>query len=346
MPPDATGRPAMSPELILLMTLRIMRSGTSLQQMVDQTGYAVSTMSLKFKTAVALICQYLGPIFLPNTPDPIQQEEILATMRERGWPGCCGSLDCTHVTWRCPKALQPLYKGKENDTTVVSMAIASPTLFCTHLFVGACGTNNDLATLKMDPLMHQILNGTYCQDVPFTICGQEFSRNYYLVDGIFPNWSIFATTLSHPSSLAAKRYCKRQESCRKDVERLFGVVKQRFKIMRTGNRIEFRDKDVLCTIVSACFIIHNAIVLENEGQYTAWMESRGHSGSPPVISDPAMNPNDDSSDDHPAVDTAPSSSLLKADIIKAMVGATRSVINEADHFRLREALIAYHSLLT
>ncbi len=88
--------------------------------------------------------------------------------------------------------------------------------------------------------------------------GDAFSRKYYLADGIYPPWSIFATPFS---STGEQRYTKRHESCRKDVERLFGVVKQRFKIMRTGNRINYSDKSTLCDIVRSCFIIHNVIVL-------------------------------------------------------------------------------------
>lgn len=347
MPSDAVGRPAVSPEVCLLLTLRLLRSGCSLQQMVDQAGLAISTMALKFKATVDQICLHLGPIFLPDPPDEFQLQEILMTMRDRGWPGCSGSLDCTHVTWRCPKAYQPLFKGKENNTTVVAMAIAAPSLFCTHLFVGSCGTNNDISTLKMDPLVHQILEGTYGKRT-FSICGQEFSRTYYLVDGIFPNWAVFATTLPHPVSVGEKRYSKRQESCRKDVERLFGVVKQRFKVIRTGNRVEFRDKEVLCDIVRACFIIHNAIVLENCGQYNAWVKR-----SPQAVIDHSTT-----IDVHPATvecdlvdqvvgDIAQSASdqMSKSAVIAAMVAATKAVANESEHYRLRAALIQHHTLL-
>jgi hypothetical protein len=164
----------------------------------------------------------------------------------------------------CQVEDQPLYKGKESETTIVVQCIASPSLYCTNCFVGSAGSNNDLTTLRLSNFVHRILNGSSGL-YNFTISGETFTRKYYLADGIYPPWSIFATPMSCPVSSGERRFVKRQESCRKDVERLFGVVKQRFKIIRSGNRIEFRDKLFLCDIVRVCFILHNILVLHAEG---------------------------------------------------------------------------------
>jgi len=50
----------------------------------------------------------------------------------------------------------------------------------------------------------------------------------------------------------------KQEACRKDVERAFGVLQSRFAIIKGPAR--FWNKHVLHDIMSACIIMHNMII--------------------------------------------------------------------------------------
>jgi hypothetical protein len=344
----------MPPDIAILTALRLLRTGGSCQQFDDQAGFSKTTINSRFKKVVRSIVTILGPIFLPDEPDAAMESQILQTMADRGFIGCAGSLDCTHVKWRCPKSHQPLYKGKESETTIVIQCIASPSLYCTNCFVGSAGSNNDLTTLRLSNFVHRILNGTSGM-FTFNISGETFTRKYYLADGIYPPWSIFATPTSNPISTGEKRYVRRQESCRKDVERLFGVVKQRFKIMRSGNRIEYRDKTFLCDIVRACFILHNIMVLYADGGIGNVLDKKNRfEGSTPqtVAPIPTADFNggapqyDDTSDpdEHNAAVPVDSENIrLKASIMSRMVESTMQVINPDDHFRLRQALITFHA---
>ena len=85
---------------------------------------------------------------------------------------------------------------------------------------------------------------------------------YYLVDGIYPNWSTFVKTIPCPQGLKRKHYVAAQESIRKDVERAFGVLQARFAIVRGPAR--FWDEETLSYIMKACIIMHNMII-EDEG---------------------------------------------------------------------------------
>ncbi|XP_050211747.1 uncharacterized protein LOC126661908 [Mercurialis annua] len=55
---------------------------------------------------------------------------------------------------------------------------------------------------------------------------------YYLVDGIYPSWSIFIKTIPSPQTNKHKQFATTQESARKDVERAFGVLQGRLSIIR------------------------------------------------------------------------------------------------------------------
>ena len=58
-----------------------------------------------------------------------------------GFPGCVGSIDCTHIAWdMCPTTLNPLCKGKEGYPTLVFEVVVDHTRkirACTRSFYGA-----------------------------------------------------------------------------------------------------------------------------------------------------------------------------------------------------------------
>ena len=62
---------------------------------------------------------------------------------------------------------------------------------------------------------------------PFVVNGHTYKRGYYLTDGIYPTWSTFVKAFKFPTDPLEKKFKKVQESARKDVERVFGVLKGR-----------------------------------------------------------------------------------------------------------------------
>ena len=63
----------------------------------------------------------------------------------------------------------------------------------------------------------------------------------------------------------------KQEACRKDVERAFGVLQSRFAIIAGPTR--FWNKKVLHDIMTSCIIMHNMII-EDERDINASIEER------------------------------------------------------------------------
>lgn len=81
---------------------------------------------------------------------------------------------------------------------------------------------------------------------------------YYLTDGIYPQWAVFVKSIKEPQSAKDKLFAAMQEGARKDVERAFGVLKQRFKIVAEPSRLW--DQADIAKIMQACVILHNMIV--------------------------------------------------------------------------------------
>lgn len=100
-----------------------------------------------------------------------------------------------------------------------------------------------------------------------------FNKLWFLVDDIYPKLSRFVKTLPVAVGRMWKRYASWQEAARKDVERAFGVLQSKFRIVR--NPIEKWHIETIQETVTACIILHNMMVekrveegdMENVGFY-------------------------------------------------------------------------------
>lgn len=93
---------------------------------------------------------------------------------------------------------------------------------------------------------------------------------YMLGNGIYPDWSIILTPLSAPSNNREKHYTEKQDSIRKDIERVFRVLQGSFKILRY--EMHEWSYSMLILISQVCVILHNIIVdmdLRGELNYEA-----------------------------------------------------------------------------
>ena len=211
---------------------------------------------------VGVIAVY-GPQYLRKpTFDDIQQL-YEAHERRHGLPGMLGSLDCTHWEWEnCPVAWRGQYqRGDHPKPRVMLEAIASFDLWIWHAFFGVAGFNNDLNVLYQSPIFNDIIDGV-APGMTFFANDTEYRYGYYLGDGIYPEWATLVKAFSYPTDDKRKWFKKRQESARKDIERAFGVIKKRWKVIRNPSRFDSKEKmgDVMYT----CIILHNMII-EDKG---------------------------------------------------------------------------------
>jgi hypothetical protein len=77
-----------------------------------------------------------------------------------------------------------------------------------------------------------------------------------LADGIYPTNQLFVKTIAEAQGESTK-FAKTQEACRKDVERCFGVLKQRFAFVDQPIRLHNFETIV---ILQALVILNNMIV--------------------------------------------------------------------------------------
>lgn len=85
---------------------------------------------------------------------------------------------------------------------------------------------------------------------------------FLLVDGIYPDYSVLVKGFKAPIGTSQNRFNKWQEKARKDIERLFGVLKKKFAILRKACLKQ--DRDVVKAIMKVIIALQNFSVACNK----------------------------------------------------------------------------------
>ena len=141
------------------------------------------------------------------------------------FPGMLGSIDCYHWPWKnCPVAWRGMFKrGDQDYPSIILEAACSQDLWVWHAFFGIPGSNNDINVINQSHIFDDVIKGTGAE-TSFTVSGVEYRRGYYLVDGIYPSWTTIVKSIHHPFDEKRKKFAKYQESTRKDIKRVLGVL--------------------------------------------------------------------------------------------------------------------------
>ena len=150
-------------------------SGISAEQQDDKFRMAKTTT----REAMIRFCAAIEGIYADSALRKPSIEDINRLLNEsykQGWPGCIGSIDCMHWTWKnCPSAWAGMFTGKECKPTVVLEAVADSSCRFWHFFFGLPGSLNDLNVLDRSALLHDAINGRspiveyqVCKFYPFT----------------------------------------------------------------------------------------------------------------------------------------------------------------------------------
>ncbi|XP_074288507.1 uncharacterized protein LOC141613662 [Silene latifolia] len=129
---------------------------------------------------------------------------------------------------------------------------------------GFPGSLNDINVLERSPLFNDVLEES-APPVNFSVNGTDYNMGYYLVDGIYPGWATFVKTINAPQIQKHRLFAARQESCRKDVERAFGVLQARFAFIKRPCLLW--DRANMGKVLMACIIMHTMIVEDEKETY-------------------------------------------------------------------------------
>ncbi|XP_071700103.1 uncharacterized protein [Rutidosis leptorrhynchoides] len=129
--------------------------------------------------------------------------------------------------------------------------------------------NNDINVLNQSPIFDKLKNGTFPY-TPFEVNGHEYSKGYYLTDGIYPDWATLVKGYSCLTEEPTIKFTRFQVSARKDIERAFGVLQGRFHIIRIASRSMSVNR--MRIVMECCLILHNMILEDNGFALSKWEE--------------------------------------------------------------------------
>ncbi|XP_039117478.1 protein ALP1-like [Dioscorea cayenensis subsp. rotundata] len=167
---------------------------------------------------------------------------------------CVGLLDGTHVDASVPSNEIPRFRGRKGPTQNV-LAVVNPDLQFTYVLAGWEGSANDFTVLK-DVLARPHPEGL-----------KVLEGKYYLVDAGYTTMNGFIAPYrgvryhlkehsGRPPTNPKELFNLRHSMLRSRVERAFGTLKNRFKILTSHPFFPFRTQ---VKLVLGCCIIHNYI---------------------------------------------------------------------------------------
>jgi len=263
---NTTGRPQSHALQKLVGAFRVPAYGEPYDRADEYVRLRKSTISIAVDKLVNFIVNHYAPMYL-RAPNESELRGILERNAARGMPACIGSIDCSHLQWRaCPTALQGQYQNRKRTRSVFMDTVCDEDTYVCPLNVGAAGSNNDLNELKFSPLYHAIVAGMWPpRTMSFTFNERTRTMPYYLADGIYPAYPIFATPYPRPDSRKKRTYNRLQQALRKDVERLYAILEIRFNVLMRPAR--FTTVEKLRKAAQAITIRHNIMVRRDRHGY-------------------------------------------------------------------------------
>ena len=256
--PDALGIRGISALQKVTAALRMLAYGIAADAVDEYLRLSETTALKSLKKFVESLCRCFGKEYLRG-PNEEELRDLLKDSERRGMPGMIASIDCMKWRWKnCPTAWHGQYEGKEGVPVVVLEAIADRNLRIWHHFFGYPGSGNDINVLESSTLNNKLSSGEFPYPTEYKISGVTRTIPYFLSDGIYPRWPIFARPIHQPMNEKEKNYSKVQEEIRKDVERAFGVLQCKWQIIERPSRLW--SSHMMHKVMAATIILHNMAV--------------------------------------------------------------------------------------
>jgi len=243
----------------VVAVFRVIAYGEAADRAEEYVRLSRTVIATSTKLLMEFIVTRSGRTYL-RRPNQDELNKIMERNRERGMPGCIGSLDCCHWEWhQCPTGTAGAYQSRKGKRGIFVEAVYDEDLWVWHLFVGAPGSLNDINVMHQSPLYVDVTGGHWPpRNKTYTINGRTRTLPYYLVDGIYPRFAFLISPHPKPSTEEQKTFNRLQEAIGKDVERLPGVLMKRFHSVLYPGR--YRSVSQLVTTYKAICILHNMCV--------------------------------------------------------------------------------------
>lgn len=265
---DAVGRKSVPLELLIMGSLSYLGGTVSFDTLPDVTHISSQTHRAFFDEFCEVGANSMCPFWVKP---PRTEETIRAAMKAytaAGVPGAFTSTDGVRVRmWSCSHSLRNQNIGKEGypvRTFQVSVGSNGEIFSCTRSWDG---NEPDITITAQDPFLLSIRDDAIYRDLDWEYFDEKGLRclakgAWSLVDNGYPDWVVLQCPVKAPFDDEERQWSEMMESLRKDVERVFGVLKQRFRVLKLGfglQRFEAMER-----AFHTCCALHNYLLLRDE----------------------------------------------------------------------------------
>ena len=281
---DAVGNPSSPIELLLLGAFRYLGRGLTFDDLEEYTAINEETHRQFFHTFIAYGATTLYDEFVKYPKNAQEFREHQDEFNDGGLHGAGFSTDATNVMmWNCSHNLKQAHTGwKQSHPARTYNLTCNHRRQILHTTRGHPSRWNDKTLAWLDEFLIDLRDGRILQDVYFKLfswrnrsrCGigestktTRYRGAWGLCDNGYHRWSCTQAPGKNDVLLTEKHLSQWIESFRKDVECVFGILKGRFRILKTGIRLA---GDVAADNVwLTCCALHN-LLLEVDGLHTRW----------------------------------------------------------------------------
>jgi DDE superfamily endonuclease len=273
---DCFGNRSSPIELLLLGALRYLGRGLTFDDLEEFTAIDEETHRQFFHKFIEYGSTVLYPQFVKM---PTTVAEYKASQKQYdigGLTGCGFSTDATNVVmWRCAHNLKQANTGfKQSHPARTYNLMTNHNRRILHTTRGHPSRWNDKTLAHFDEFMCGVHEGRILQDVSFTLLSwtgdvgnspvewTKYAGAWGLVDNGYHKWSCTQAPAKQYRMKTEERLSEWIESFRKDAECVFGILKGRFRILKTGIRLD--GPIAADRIWLTCCALHN-LLLEADG---------------------------------------------------------------------------------
>ena len=280
---DAAGQKSSPLGLLLLGSLRCLGRGLTFDDLEEYTAIDEETHRQFFHQFTLCGERVMFPQCVRMPTTAAECSTHMSEFTTGGLWGAGFSADATNaIMWRCEHNLKQANTGWKSTHPARSHNVCvnhrRQILSSTR---GHPSRWNDKTLAWADPLMKGIHTGRILQDVEFTLLewkgdpgnsgiNKKKCRGAWgIVDNGYHRWSCTQAPAKVSCLLTEQRLSDWLESFRKDTECTFGILKGRWRILKTGIRLQ--GSIAADRIWLTCCALHN-MLLEVDGLHAQWKE--------------------------------------------------------------------------
>lgn len=219
-------------EFKVMIAIRIFGRDVCADEVSELSFVPERTVNRIFKDFVANFSRLLEKEVV-KLPEGEKLRKTMNVYSKLGFPGAVASMDCTHIKWsQCPDGKKHLATGKESFPSLVFQCAVTHDRYIVHCSKAFYGGYNDITvTHNESGFVQDVLNGSL-EHLEYVLYDsnkipQRCKGGWIIVDGGYPKNGY----LIHPKKNRIEHqeiiFGEWMESTRKDVECVFGILKQR-----------------------------------------------------------------------------------------------------------------------